>query len=374
MPLQRLFDKRRRRRFGAALASALILPAAIAPCAIAAAGTESASFLEIPVGAGPAAMGSAYSALATDAYASVWNPGGLAFVPSLQVAAQQLSYLQSINYEYLGGAIPIKEGRVLGFSAQYLGSGNIPGADLNGNSLPGYSVDYGAYSLAYGQSIGERLGLGVTAKWLKANISDVDSNSFAADFGMLYKMTETLNVSATLANIGTKLTFLNDDNSLPLTGRIGMAWSLSRHWLAAAEGDIPKAGSASGHAGLQWKPIDLIAIRAGYRSDTTQNLGGLTGLTTGIGLALWGQEFSYAWLPYGDLGNTQYFSLLVRFGGKDENEKNLLHGETIKIDRQAAREAPLSDQDQLTQLLYSADNSERAAKTPAAKPLERDLP
>src|SRR5450631_2020075 len=43
----------------------------------ASAGTEGASFLDIPVGAGPAALGSAYTALATNAYAPVWNPAGL---------------------------------------------------------------------------------------------------------------------------------------------------------------------------------------------------------------------------------------------------------------------------------------------------------
>ena len=40
-------------------------------------GTEGASFLDIPVGAEPAALGSAYTALATNAYAPVWNPAGL---------------------------------------------------------------------------------------------------------------------------------------------------------------------------------------------------------------------------------------------------------------------------------------------------------
>ena len=40
-------------------------------------GTEGASFLDIPVGAGPAALGGAYTALATDAYAPIYNPAGL---------------------------------------------------------------------------------------------------------------------------------------------------------------------------------------------------------------------------------------------------------------------------------------------------------
>src|SRR5262245_53948410 len=58
------------------------------------------AFLKIPVGARPAALGSAYSAEATDAYAPVINPAGLARLPDSQIAAQHLAYLESINYEY----------------------------------------------------------------------------------------------------------------------------------------------------------------------------------------------------------------------------------------------------------------------------------
>src|SRR5689334_1596613 len=69
-------------------------------------GTEGASFLDIPVGAGPAALGSAYTALATDAYAPLYNPAGLGFVSSPEVAGQHLSYIESINYEFGSGVLP----------------------------------------------------------------------------------------------------------------------------------------------------------------------------------------------------------------------------------------------------------------------------
>src|ERR1700761_5544850 len=87
--------------------SSLLLPAG----AHASVGTEGAAFLEIPVGAGPAAMGSAYSALATDAYAPTWNPAGLGMVDATGVAAQHLSYLDSMNYEYLSVVQPLPESR-----------------------------------------------------------------------------------------------------------------------------------------------------------------------------------------------------------------------------------------------------------------------
>src|SRR3979409_1699028 len=88
-------------------------------------GTEAASFLDIPVGAGPAALGSAYTALAADAYAPTWNPAGLGLIDSPELAAQHLSYLESMHYEYLSYVQPLQDSknsvvrRGLGVSAQY---------------------------------------------------------------------------------------------------------------------------------------------------------------------------------------------------------------------------------------------------------------
>src|SRR3954465_648025 len=102
------------RRFG-------ILPLVLAVCSTlswgsSGSGTEAASFLDIPVGAAPAAVGSAYTARATDAYAPVWNPAGLAFTDAPRLSATPLAYLAGIHYEYVGAAVPIKEGYGLGAS------------------------------------------------------------------------------------------------------------------------------------------------------------------------------------------------------------------------------------------------------------------
>src|SRR5258708_2358809 len=120
-------------------------------------GTEGAAFLDIPVGAGPAAMGSAYTALATNAYAPTWNPAGLGFADVSGLAAQHLSYLESIHYEYLSYVQPLPDShensthRALGFSAQYLGSGDIQGTDITGTSIGTFSSHYGSYNFSYGQ-------------------------------------------------------------------------------------------------------------------------------------------------------------------------------------------------------------------------------
>src|SRR4029077_10713985 len=95
----------------------------------AASGTEGASFLDIPVGGAPAALGSAYTAQANDAYAPVWNPAGLGFLHSLEFTGMHLSYVGPLHYEHAGLVIPLgkddEKDAGFGASMQYLGSGNL---------------------------------------------------------------------------------------------------------------------------------------------------------------------------------------------------------------------------------------------------------
>ena len=329
------------------------MSACTATSAWAVSGTEGAAFLDIPVGAGPAALGSAYSALATNAYAPVWNPAGLGFVTAPEVAGQHLSYLQSIDYEFGSFVLPLNTlHSAVGTSIQYLGSGNISGTDPSGAPTGDFSAYYGAYSLAYGQQLGEKLSLGLTGKVINAKIADVSATAYAADLGALYKANRQLQLAATVTNVGSKLTFTDQSDSLPLTAHLAAAYQPETHFTLVAEGLHSQNGQTNGRFGVEWRPIEAIALRTGYKSDTTKELSALAGFSTGVGLTLWGQEFAYAWLPYGDLGDTQYFSLLLRFGNAEEEKRNLIHYQSIKEPKTAGTLKPSDPEyQQLIQIL-----------------------
>lgn len=280
-------------------------------------GTEGASFLDIPVGAGPAALGGAYTAQAEDAYAPNWNPAALGFLPSTQIAGQHLSYLESIRYEYLSFVHPFKEKGGLGFSVQYLTSGDIPKTNLNGDTVGDFSNYYSAYNVAYGLNITKTLCLGTTAKVIRAKLNDTSATAFAADFGSYYRHNDNLALAAVVTNVGTKLKFVDQADSLPLAFRASANYWFNSQWNTAFEVVAPKTGLFSAHMGVEWNPLQVVSLRAGYRTDTTKELSAMAGMSVGLGLHLWGQEFAYAWLPMGDLGNTQYFSLVVRFWDLD---------------------------------------------------------
>jgi len=233
---------------------------------------------------------------------------------SLQLATQYLSYLQAINDEYVSLVYPLGSGKALGFSAQYLGTGAIPGTEVGGTPTGNFSSDYGVYALAYGQTLTDRLSLGLTAKLINAQISDVSANAYAVDFGGLYKYGDRFTLAATLTNLGTQLNFLSGGDSLPLEFHLAGACRLSPQWLATVEAVYPQAGPASFRIGGQWRPLEAVSLRVGYRTDNLQELSPLAGFSTGIGISVWGQELAYAWVPLGDLGDTQYISLVFKFG------------------------------------------------------------
>jgi hypothetical protein len=263
-------------------------------------GTEAAGFLDIPIGGRPAALGGAYSALAYDAYAPAWNPAGLGFLPSTQFATTHLSYLDGISYEYLSLVDPVWKRHGFGASVQYYHTGVMHGMDDAGAPTIDFTSYYAAYTLAYGHAFNDKLSLGAAGKLITARISDASARSVALDLGSLYRFNERWSAAAVLAQLGGGLSFSGTGDPLPSAFRLGGAYRPRRELSLSVEGAAPFHSGPTFHAGGEWIVQDLLALRLGYGTQS--------------GLSALGQEFDYAWVPFGELGSTHYFSLVLRFG------------------------------------------------------------
>ncbi len=270
-----------------------------------AARSSTADFLAIPVGGRAAAMGGAYSALADDAFAPVWNPAGLNEVQSPQLAAMHLDYAGAIGYEYAAFARPLGAGGV-GVSAQYLHPKAETRRDAAGSDTGRFTSHFGAYALSYGRSFGP-VALGASVKLVDARVEEWTDRSAGADAGARWKATPRLTVAFVSANAGTGSE----------AHRLGAAFAATQSADFTVEGVHEPGEDFCGRAGAEWRPLPAAALRAGYRSDL-DGIPGLSGISLGAGLKWLGQRFDYAWTPMGDLGSTQYFSVLFQFG---EGEK-----------------------------------------------------
>jgi len=112
----------------------------------------------------------------------------------------------------------------------------------------------------------------------------------------------------------------------------------------------------------------MFHLRAGFRTDTVSGLSPLAGLSTGMGITLWGQELSYAWLPYGDLGSTQYLSMVLRFGAHSEDGQNIIQSKNFWPHDPGSNHSSAEDFDpetrQLMQLLNEDGSGEKIALSP----------
>jgi hypothetical protein len=293
--------------------AALFILGSLLPPLDAAPGQDASSFLQIPVGGRPAGLGGAYSTLATDAYASIWNPAGLGFSKATQLAAMHLAYVESISYEFIGLSRPFGKSQGFGFGLQYFHPDDIPITDISGTTQGTFSGSSGALSLSYGQKMNSRFSLGLTGRLIRSKLEDESAQAVGMDIGGLIEPAEKLRLAAVLANVGTKIKFIDQEDALPVTFRLGGAYVPDPKWILSLEGAFRRSEGASVHSGVEWNPLKLLSVRAGYRSDPSSRLSGMTGFSTGMGVNFLHQRFDYTLASLGDLGLTHYFSLMFEW-------------------------------------------------------------
>lgn len=287
-------------------------------------GTTGAQFLELPVGARAIAMGSAYSSTSGDPFSAYYNPAGLARIEKLNIGLMHAIYFQDISYEYGVLATPIKEMGVIAVSAQYLAISKLAEVDKTGVPTgDSFKPNDMAVSAIYAKHLGV-VDFGVSAKYIKSQILN-SASSFAGDIGLQTKIGKCA-FGLSVLNIGKGLKFLDEESSLPTTGRIGASILLSPKWLFSIDGIAPKGTNPLIAAGAEYKLVLIqkikVALRAGYNSRySSSKLSGLAGVNAGAGLDFGGINIDYAWSPAGDLGSTQLFSIAAKFGNSEKKAK-----------------------------------------------------
>lgn len=305
----------------ACLAAVLFVPRGF--CANSNAGTSAAQFLKLGAGAGAAGMAEAQTAAADDVYAAYYNPAGLALLERPMMGATHAQYLQGSRYQYGALALPLGEGsrNILGLSIANLGISDMERRTQDTDLPVGYfeAANF-AYALTYARRMNDRLSLGATGKLVSVKIDDVSGSAFAADIGARYRLDGGLRFPVDIAlvarNLGSGLKLGSEKDPLPSSFVLGGSARPHKDLLVALDfieyrdADLIVAAGGEYRRAISGKLQGL--LRAGY-SNRYKDVEGATGVTFGAGLSFPGLAFDFAWVPFGDLGNTFRYSLLVRF-------------------------------------------------------------
>lgn len=163
-------------------------------------GSVNAAFENMELMAGPVGMGGAYSAATEDTSALIWNPAGLAGLPTPEVAIGYLDLHGVLGYSFIGVAHPIRTGQTVG------------AAILNSSDTEGISHER-IVLLSAAIRVWKRLHIGLNAKYFSTsvNLEQVPLGSgrgWGADLGIQYAlMTDRVRVGVVFPNLFSNLSY-----------------------------------------------------------------------------------------------------------------------------------------------------------------------
>lgn len=210
--------------------------------------TTAVPFLMIAPDARSGAMGDAGAAISPDANSNHWNIGKLAFIDTdYGVSLAYTPWLGKVFNDmaiiYLSGYYKIDNNQAVAASMRYFDLGEITFTNSIGTVIRPYNPQEYSFDLSYSRKLSEKLGIGVTGRFIHSNLSgDVSTQNFdtrpgrsvAADIGLYYntdmEMTGAesgLALAAVITNIGNKITYLSEDDErfIPTNLRIGSAYT-----------------------------------------------------------------------------------------------------------------------------------------------------
>jgi len=186
------------------------------------------------------------------------------------------SLLDEISYEWAAYAQPVGKLGVFGVGVQYLSYGSLTKFDENGISGDTFIPADMAASLSYAKNIGS-FGLGINLKYISSKIVNT-ATAYAADIGVQHKLGDKLTLGLAVQNMGSKMKFISDEDSLPMNIKLGGAYAIKDNWIAALDINSPNDDDITFGAGTEYvRPIGdkmWLAGRLGYTT-SDRDTGGL---------------------------------------------------------------------------------------------------
>ncbi len=250
------------------------------------AGTTAANFLKLPFGARSSALGSSFTAFAEGPEALYHNPAGLANGVFNEGRAVFSKWIQGTYFGQAAYRHGLDSG---GFGAgiTYFNSGEITRRDLGRRKTGSYSFQSAAIDAGQGLRVSESLNLGLALRFIWESVDGEQVNALAGGMGAQYtrQLSEAhlLRAGVSLENLGTEM---GHDGKYPLPAvlRVGVGDILFDGLLSASTSInyYFNEENFSGGVGVEYSPVELLDLRAGYRfgegSPTPY------GFTAGIGI------------------------------------------------------------------------------------------
>jgi hypothetical protein len=296
----------------------------------AAAGTTALPWLRLPVGARNVAMGGRSLTTDEDATAQIANPAMVALAQHTDYALAHSEILGEFRLEHLCLAMPWRYGGNLGVTLGALFTGTIDHArDIDEEPANPSASDI-LVGAAFGRNFMDgRLALGTRLDLYRSAIDNVSAYGAGLGLGVTWNWTTDWRIALALRNLGPGAAYATPSSELQTQP---MAWNFeigkamlwdTWSWQAGVEHEAN--GVMRYYTGGEWLWRELMLFRLGYEGVTQdQELGGVAGLSAGIGVRFDAVTVDYGFKQMGYLGAYQSFGLSYSRKLKDRRNDEFL--------------------------------------------------
>lgn len=319
------------------------------------------------IGAGNRALGlgGAYAAIADDASAILWNPGGLGWIDRSELQASQASYFgMGMDEQYASVVLPHWRWGVASLTFRRFAVGGIERRDDRNVLLDRYlSNNETELSIGYGRNVGDAWSIGGSVKIRRHSLAGFMGSGVGVDIGaithplmVLYpnmRNARRLSVGLAFRNaVEPKIRLANDNVPDPLGVRFGAAYLIpffeGRTLLAAVDLEKTNQMNTRVHAGLELAVHQLLTVRLGANDGV---------LTAGTGIHWKGVAVDYTFEnnpidPVHRVGASFSFGRTV-----EEGRLAALEAEENKIQAKLTAAFEQRQENRIRELLLEADNA-----------------
>ena len=262
------------------------------------------SFLRIGVNAHGGSMGDAQVASVSNAFATYWNPAGLAS-EHRSIAGSHRIWVGDVRAYDIAAQLPAGRNSAWGLSLTATDSGDLEARTQPGEPDGMFSAQFINAGVSYARAI-RGLRIGITGRYLRERIFDTNASGYAFDAGIQADLlSRSLNVGASVRNIGRMSELEFERTPLPRLLQGGIALSplqivgytdnvrLLDLALALETSHLVDDNLTRLHVGISVMVMELVDLRGGYVSSDE-----LRDYTFGLGLSFDGIYADYAYIPF----------------------------------------------------------------------------
>ncbi|MCP4545879.1 MAG: UPF0164 family protein [bacterium] len=264
-------------------------------------GTFGAQFLKIGPSARAAGMGNSFTAVANDASATYWNPGGLVDTPNTALILNHVEWPADIKLDYVSYVFrtPFLPGTI-GLTARALTMDPQVERTIYLPNGTGRDFDCGdmSFGFTYSQFFTDRFSTGLTLNFIHMGLADKSVNTSSFDFGLIYRIgIRGMRLGMVVQNVGGEVDFDSRAAKMPMLFKVGLAvdaFQFGPHYMMSViEFSHPSDNAERANLGIEYSFNSFMFLRSGYNAGYDTN-----GLTGGFGLAVNTSDRSKLFIDY----------------------------------------------------------------------------